>query len=267
MSSFFDKVEIKTPIDPRAAFHDGRTNATTMYYTVNKNTDSQPMEHIKYTDICSLYPTVNKYRKYPLEHLKIITKNFDVINDQNQPYEGLIKCKILPPRMLYHPVLPHHHGHKLYFPLCRTCTETHRKECCQHNNAERAFEVIWVSLELYKALDLGYIVLETYEVWHYDETEQHDHDNNPDRGLFTSYINDFMKLKQEADGWPSWVKSESDKSRYISEYYDQEGIQLEPGKIQKNPGMRALAKLMLNAFWEKFGQRINMVKKTAFYGP
>lgn len=29
-------------------------------------------------------------------------------------------------------------------------------------------------------------------------------------------------------------------------------------KIKKNPGLRSLAKLMLNSFWGKFGQRDNM---------
>jgi hypothetical protein len=28
-----------------------------------------------------------------------------------------------------------------------------------------------------------------------------------------------------------------------------EGIQLDPDKIEHNPGMRALSKLMLNSFW------------------
>ena len=37
-----------------------------------------------------------------------------------------------------------------------------------------------------------------------------------------------------------------------------EGIKLARGKIKKNPGLRSLAKLMLNSFWGKFGQRDNM---------
>ena len=39
-----------------------------------------------------------------------------------------------------------------------------------------------------------------------------------------------------------------------------EGVHLNPADITKNPGMRSLAKLMLNSFWGKFGQRENQPK-------
>ena len=63
-----------------------------------------------------------------------------------------------------------------------------------------------------------------------------------------------MKLKQEASGWPDWILTE-DKQNYIELYKQKEGITLEYHKIKKNPGLRALAKLMLNSFWGKFRQR------------
>lgn len=40
---------------------------------------------------------------------------------------------------------------------------------------------------------------------------------------------------------------------YIDDYYDKEGILLDFDNIRKNPGLRQLAKLMLNSFWGKFG--------------
>ena len=45
---------------------------------------------------------------------------------------------------------------------------------------------------------------------------------------------------------------------YIRDYHEKEGILLGYNNIKKNPGLRALAKLMLNSFWGKFGQRSNM---------
>uniref|UniRef100_A0A915K4H0 DNA-directed DNA polymerase n=1 Tax=Romanomermis culicivorax TaxID=13658 RepID=A0A915K4H0_ROMCU len=42
------------------------------------------------------------------------------------------------------------------------------------------------------------------------------------------------------------------------EVYNRENISLDPSKISKNPRERALAKLMINSFWGKFGQRNNM---------
>lgn len=56
---------------------------------------------------------------------------------------------------------------------------------------------------------------------------------------------------------------EDDRYKYIEEYHQREGIRLEYHNIVSNPGLRALAKLMLNSFWGKFGQRENM-PKTAY---
>ena len=54
------------------------------------------------------------------------------------------------------------------------------------------------------------------------------------------------------------MNTEDDKRTYIEQYYEREGIRLDYNRIQKNPGLRALAKLMLNSFWGKFGQRSNL---------
>ena len=58
-------------------------------------------------------------------------------------------------------------------------------------------------------------------------------------------------MKQEADGWPSWAKTEEEKTLYLDEYFKKEGIKLDRNAIAKNPGLRQLAKLMLNSFWGK----------------
>ena len=80
--------------------------------------------------------------------------------------------------------------------------------------------------------------------------------------MFTDYINKFVKIKQEVSGQPKWCKTDDDKRKYIQDYYDREGIWLNTNNIKKNPGLRQLAKLMLNSFWGKFGQRTNLPQKT-----
>ena len=71
-------------------------------------------------------------------------------------------------------------------------------------------------------------------------------------GLFTQYINTFLKLKQEASGYPPHIKTEEEKDKYIQEYLDHEGIQLDKQSIVKNAGLRSLSKLALNSFYGKF---------------
>lgn len=76
-----------------------------------------------------------------------------------------------------------------------------------------------------------------------------------------------MKIKQEASGWPTECNTDEKKTNYLQEYKDHEGIQLDPVKIEKNPGLRSLAKLMLNSFWGKFGQRPNQTQVTTCANP
>ena len=42
------------------------------------------------------------------------------------------------------------------------------------------------------------------------------------------------------------------KQQYIEEYFERERIRLDPDKIEYNPGLQALAKLMLNLFWGRY---------------
>jgi len=199
MKQYIDAIQLEEPLDPREAFFGGRTNAIKLYHKALKG------EKIFYTDICSLYPTVNIYGIYPIGHPTIVTENFKPISKTERPYNGLIKATILPPRGLYHPLLPHRQGGKRLFPLCKTCAETKQKSKCKHTDTQRSLTGTWVSIELYKALELGYQILTVHEVWHYSKLVQLNKNNNTDLGLFTAYIDKFMRLKQEADGWPAWA--------------------------------------------------------------
>jgi len=115
----------------------------------------------------------------------------------------------------------------------------------------------WCTPEIQTALRLGYKVQHIYEVYHWEETTQYD-PTTGEGGLFAKYINTFLKFKQEASGPPDWIKSERDMSKYMEDYRRKEGVSLDRVNITKNPGLRALAKLCLNSFWGKFGQRLNM---------
>ena len=122
---------------------------------------------------------------------------------------------------------------------------------------ERSFVGTWVTDEVKKAVMIGYKVEKIFEVWHFHEISRFDPESKTG-GLFTEYVNTFLKIKQEASGWPDGCKTEEDRQTYINLYHKKEGVRLDYKKIRKNPGLRALAKLMLNSFWGKFGQRSNL---------
>lgn len=83
----------------------------------------------------------------------------------DNPYRGMLYCRVLPPRDLRIPVLPYKtFSGALMFPLCAKCAEdANQREC---NHLERQRQWIWggAHVELNKALDRGYRVLELYEV-------------------------------------------------------------------------------------------------------
>ncbi|KAJ8037513.1 hypothetical protein HOLleu_18343 [Holothuria leucospilota] len=133
------------------------------------------------------------------------------------------------------------------------------KIACNHSELERAITGAWVTLEVHKAIQKGYKILKVEVVWHFEEKAEYDKVTKSG-GLFTEYINTSVKLKQEASGWPSSCNTEQDRQRYVSAYYDNEGVVLDPTKVKYNPGLRALAKLMLNSFGGKFGQRPDLKK-------
>jgi len=142
-----------------SAFFGRRTNATKLYHKIKRNSKGKPTEKISYVDVCSLYPYVNKYGKYPVGHPKIITENFKTITKGKKPYEGLVHCTVVPPKRLLHPVLPYRSGGKLLFPLCKTCADLKQTSSCRHNNLLKQITGTWVTDELYKAVEKGYKVI------------------------------------------------------------------------------------------------------------
>lgn len=231
------------PLNVRDTFYGGRTNAARLY------AKCEPHERIKYVDFTSLYPWVNKRGQYPMGHPKILTSP-SLEKLRQREYFGVVKCRMVPPRNLFHPVLPVRYRGKLMFPLCRTCVESKSPDC-NHSGEARSFAGTWCTPEIYRAFDEGYTVLDIKEVHHFDTTRT---------GLFSEYVNTFLKAKQECSGWPKPSMTDEDKDTYIRNYQLHEGISLERESIAKNPGMRATAKLVLVALWGKFGQRGNMTQ-------
>ncbi|XP_047111970.1 uncharacterized protein LOC124788732 [Schistocerca piceifrons] len=204
---------------------------------------------MRYIDICSLYPTVMFYDTYPVGHPLEIFKP----EQYNKEWFGLVKCKVLAPKGLYHPVLPIKQE-KLVFALCVRCAEE-KVGHCNHTDEERAFAGTWSTVELNKAIEKGYKILETYEVWHFPQTSN---------DLFKDYIKTFMKIKLETSPWEDDYGS---KEEYVKAIKDKQGIELDIDRIEPNPGKRAVAKICLNSLWGKFGQRQNLTQNEFISDP
>ena len=210
-----NNVELVTPLNPRDAFFEGRTNVTKLAY------DFKPNEYGRYVDFVSSHPAVNFFKGYPVGHT---TKIYN-LKTYDSKWRGFIQCKIDPPRGLYHPVLPVRlrcgKANKLLFPPCRTCAETQKQEKCEHSPDERVFTGTWRTNEVVLALEKGYRIIEIYEVWHFAKTSG---------TLFRDYVRDFMKLKMESSTPPG-----EDMDVFKQRVKNHLGIEL--GEIKKNPGI------------------------------
>ena len=194
-ANFVKSLDLQERLNPRMGFLGARVNCMKLHYKAGDG------EKIHYLDFCSLYPFVNKYARYPVKEPKILTNNFVDISR----YFGIAKVKILHPKGLYHPVLPQKINGKLLFPLCRTCAEQQNQEMCKCSDEKRCLLGTWCTPEIQKAIEKGYVVFKIYEIYHWDETSQFNKETG-EGGLFAAYVNIFLKIKQEASGWPEWVK-------------------------------------------------------------
>jgi hypothetical protein len=168
--------------------------------------------------------------------------------------------KVLPPRGLYHPVLPYRSKTgRLKFTLCCECAEKESLTPCTCTIAKRALIGTYPTCELQEAVKQGYIILTIYEVYHYDQTTQYDPETKTG-GIFTPYINTFLKVKVEASGYPPHCDTEEAKDANIKNYFEKEGIQLDKEKIAFNPGLRLVGKAALNSLWGRLAKRNNLRK-------
>lgn len=231
-------------------------------------------EEIKKVDFTSEYPHVNKNGLYPVgnpveitapeqygartmkEVLEDLLKTDDELglDPVGNPHftKGLfvMNADYIPPKGLKIPVLwskvdcsvqkredkTRKGAHKLVFDLNR------------HDDQ-------WMcSIEVYEAMKKGYRFENIKKIIWWDK-------EHTTRGLFQDYVNVFLKMKIEAEGWPKENMTEKEKQDYIQMIHDKNpGVWLDPEKIAYNPVMRTIAKLMLNSIWGKFNQRSNMGK-------
>lgn len=67
-------------------------------------------------------------------------------------------------------------------------------------------------------------------------------------------------MKHEASGFPGWCKTDKDKDKYIREYCEHQGTEIDEAKIVKNAVLRSLAKFVWWNVSMLWNQRQNQTK-------
>ncbi|KAH7712452.1 hypothetical protein AAVH_20196, partial [Aphelenchoides avenae] len=257
----YRRCRVVEPLDPREdALRGGRTEAFKLHHQCRDDT-----EEIRYIDVVSLYPYVMKNCAFPTGKPRVLTaeevRGLPWRRPADNPYKGMVKVRVVPPRNLRRPLLPYRteSSGRLVFPLCARCAEEcNQTRKCRHSEEHRGWIAAYTHCELNKALELGYVVTDVFEAYHYEEDQWASlHNGN---GLFDGYVNAFLKLKVEASGWPSDILTEEEQIAFAERYLQQEGIELDRSTVGYNEGLRFIAKLLLNSLWGKLAQRHNMLK-------
>jgi len=243
----------------RDPFFGGRTEVFAAYCNIEKF----PTKEMIHIDVCSLYPYVCSWCTLPTGIPKIFFGKAVDINrlsmNHRDPYYGFVRC-----RMSCNPTdligcLPQRR--KFDGGDEKLCYDLLEKEGCWHTSM------------IYLALEHGYKVLEIFEVWHYDK------DNRTDQ-LMRGYMEFFLRMKQEAEGWEDlgtdlfpdkadWNVLTEDEKDQICEYiFRLNGGFARPRKerVAKNPVMRQLAKIFLNCLWGKLVQRQAKISEKFVFG-
>jgi hypothetical protein len=221
--------------EDREFFYGGRTEVFSPYAKARID------EHIKYLDVTSLYPFICSFAMLPIGHPEIqFGDQCDLSRldrTHQNPYFGYVRCKVIPNKRDLLGLLPG----KL--PCGKLVFDLNEKVG------------MWFTEEIYLAMENGYIITEIYEVHHFDE------ENRSDK-LMRGYMEAFLTLKQEAEGWKKLGASsenptEEEKDEVIQKVFESNGGigRIDKAKVIKNPVLRQVSKIFLNCLWGKFCQR------------
>ena len=235
VSQFLRSLDLVPPLEPREAFFGGRTGAVALQAVAGEG------EEIRYVDVTSLYPWVNKNCPYPIGHPQIIT----------QPVDQSLGS----PRWTFFPLLA------CSTPSCPCAAVTNSPFLCVAPESRRSRPnpcCIALTTAIIRTWIGCHAVLGAPPSWSKPWKRGTPWSRSTKSGifppeqcrtsLFADYVNTRLKLKQESAGWPSWCQTVEQKREYILRYKEREGIRLDIDSIAKNPGRKATAKLMLNRY-------------------
>jgi len=242
----------------RDFFYGGRTEVFAAYADPSKFPNMEILHH----DVCSLYPYVCSWKELPIG-IPEIYFNKTIEKSRLHPchsnkYFGFARIRIRPNPHDLIAVLPQrikgeNGDEKLVYDL-------HEKEGCWHTEL------------IYLAMERQYQILEVYEVWHWPEDQR-------SMTLMRGYMEFFLRMKQEAEGWnklgkdlignkPEEEITMDDKERIADMIYRNNGGFAKPRieKVEKNPVLRQLAKIFLNCLWGKLCQKNATTHEKTIYG-
>ena len=152
--------DLPDKLNPCDAVKGGCTKVFCMHVVV-RNPNRQT---IRYLDVNSLYPFVMSTTKFPVGHPSIQHGDHSCRNllrelkNKGQSFIGICFVRVLAPKQLMVPYLPHKIDGKLMFFLYRSCSLNGniQRNPCHHTNLERSWIDTYTSIDMQGAEKIGY---------------------------------------------------------------------------------------------------------------
>jgi hypothetical protein len=235
-------------LDPRTALQIPVGNVYNCFYDLLKS----PGTSFIGLDVSALYGYAALFAIIPagipkiliaseLDNVKCVNNSFYYKNKKT-PIIGLFHCQILCPEGEELPFAAHQMKSGQWVnSVCRSCAEKQSVLPCGHGIDDRSFTTTYTSLDIENMLNLGYQVLQIYEIWMYPKSDY----------SLRSFIQVLLteKLKSEKIDKTKVQQLCDDANRTLSLEGD---TKLQPSDFVENLSRRSFYKALINAILGKY---------------
>ena len=246
---------------PRATLRGGFIEV----YRLKFRTDENPGWTLHFVDANSLYSHIVLTNIFPTGKYEVLLHKNDLKHNitllwgkfyyKGESMSGdAAHVKILAPSHLYRPFLPYRLNDEFsHLALCKECLRHKRSQHCKHVSKEkRCFISCYQITDLEKAVELGYEILEWYEIHHYKKREN----------IFAEFVKILaaQKLRNtnifETDSYAKKIEICNDINQKMK-FSNDPDLRLEPHSVTVNSAQKELFKMMLNSFYGRFALHTN----------
>lgn len=253
------KLDPKRPLSrlvPRCAIRSGFNELYQLQCEATEN------KAIYYFDCNSLYSYIARDMNFPIgeyqvilendlkQHLKIENNKF-FYKDEDCSCD-IAHVSVLAPRDMYAPFLSYRFGEQSFNSLCFKCVQTKNTNTCRHKCPyKRRFTSTYTVIELEKALELGYVILYVYELYHYSRKAP----------VLSNFIKVISSLKLKSTDLFQNVafcdRQQVCDSLNVKMKFDDPSLTLTPQNVEPNESQKQYLKNLLNGLFGRFALHTN----------
>ena len=257
------EVNVDRPLNrlvPRVAMRSGLLDIYNLRWLKSENIS----ETFKVADINGLYASVCMTKQFPVgkfttligsELKKVKIQNHQLFYNDLPLQSGSIHCTVKAPQSELTPFLQYRVSDKFnYLALCKLCARDNRQKCNHRSPKSKHFTSTWTILDINKALQENYIVIDIHEIHFFPET----------KFLLQNFVQCLTSFRLKNSGGLDHLTSEEEKQNYCERHNSNMNLPpcfaLTRSNVKNNPSQKLFFKDMSNSLFGKFSQNSNHSK-------